>query len=345
MSKKTGQSKKSAIEIIEEAVHLLRISPVNLLSVYYAGSLPFILGLLYFWGDMSRNAFADEYCVPASLGIAVLFIWMKCWHSVFAVNALAMATQSEVPAWSFRNIMRLVATQTTIQPSGLFLLPIALLMALPFGWVYAFYQNTLVQQYDKNVEVKNVISESVRQARLWSGQNHIILYIMILLGFITLFNIGIVIFILPYILKQYLGIETIFTMSGTNALNTTFLATVCGVTFLCTDPLIKTVYVLRCFYGLSLMSGDDLKARLRSFLPQSKIIAGLMFIFLSQGLLQYTPELMADQKQGASFNYSSENVSSDFSMAVSPDELDNSIKEIMTRREFAWRMPREKKRK
>ncbi|MCP4111671.1 MAG: hypothetical protein GY749_40140 [Desulfobacteraceae bacterium] len=332
--KKTTWSAKTAIETIEEAVHLLRISPINLLSPYYIGSLPFVLGLLYFWGDMSRNAFADEYCVPASMGTAVLFIWMKCWHSVFAVNIMAMISKSEVPAWSFRSIMRLVATQTITQPSGLFLVPLALVLAFPFGWVYAFYQNLLVQPYDKTVEIKNAITESVRQAKLWPGQNHIILYIMILLGFITLFNVGIVISILPYILKKYLGIETVFTMSGINAvLNTTFLATVCGVTFLCTDPLVKTVYVLRCFYGLSLMSGDDLKARLRYFFPHSKLTLGLMLLVITGSVLQYVPALAsypADTPSGPG-------------MAVSPDELDSSIKEIMTRREFTWRMPREKK--
>ncbi|MCP4350781.1 MAG: hypothetical protein GY795_35395 [Desulfobacterales bacterium] len=333
MKKKTTRSGKTAIEIIEEAVHLLRISPINLLSSYYIGSLPFVLGLLYFWGDMSRNAFADEYCVPASMGIAVLFIWMKCWHSVFAANIMAMTSKSEIPAWSFRSIMRLVATQTIIQPSGLFLVPLALVLAFPFGWVYAFYQNLLVQPYDKTVEIKNAITESVRQAKLWPGQNHIMLYIMILLGFITLFNVGIVIFMLPYILKKYLGIETVFTMSGINAVfNTTFLATVCGVTFLCTDPLVKTVYVLRCFYGLSLMSGDDLKARLRYFFPHSKLTLGLMLV-ITGCVLQYVPALAsypAGTRSGPG-------------MAVSPEELDSSVKEIMTRREFTWRMPREKK--
>jgi hypothetical protein len=48
-------------------------------------------------------------------------------------------------------------------------------------------------------------------------------------------------------------------------LNTTFFATAFWLTYLCVDPIAKAVYVLRCFYGESLRSGEDLKAELRNF--------------------------------------------------------------------------------
>ena len=47
---------KSALRIIEETVHLLRTGPGLLLSVYYLGSVPFVLGLLYFWADIDRKS-------------------------------------------------------------------------------------------------------------------------------------------------------------------------------------------------------------------------------------------------------------------------------------------------
>ena len=40
---------------------------------------------------------------------------------------------------------------------------------------------------------------------------------------VVLLNVSIAIFILPYVLKKFAGLETIFTMSGMHALNTTFL--------------------------------------------------------------------------------------------------------------------------
>lgn len=76
---KRGHKKyhKSAIRMIEEAVHLLRSEPGELLAGYYLGSVPFVLGLLYFWADMSRGANSDEHSVMGALGLSFLFVWMK----------------------------------------------------------------------------------------------------------------------------------------------------------------------------------------------------------------------------------------------------------------------------
>ena len=65
------------------------------------------------------------------------------------------------------------------------------------------------------------------------------------------------------------GIESVFTQSPLSVWNTTFLSGVLGLTYLCVDPLVKAVYVLRCFYGESLKSGEDLKAELKHFATAS----------------------------------------------------------------------------
>ncbi len=49
-----------------------------------SGQHPFVLGLMYFWADMSRGANAGEHCTLAALSLASLYIWMKFWHAVFA---------------------------------------------------------------------------------------------------------------------------------------------------------------------------------------------------------------------------------------------------------------------
>ena len=73
----------TGLTLAEQAVHLLRRSGAPALLAYYTGSLPFALGLLYFWSDMSRNPMADQYCGPAAAGLALLFIWMKYWQVRF----------------------------------------------------------------------------------------------------------------------------------------------------------------------------------------------------------------------------------------------------------------------
>src|SRR6185369_11752656 len=78
------QRGKNGIGLIEEATHLLRLAPAGAWASYYLGSLPFLLGLLYFWADMSRSPFAYQHLVGEAFGMSLLFIWMKCWQTVFA---------------------------------------------------------------------------------------------------------------------------------------------------------------------------------------------------------------------------------------------------------------------
>src|SRR5687767_10875370 len=73
-----------AIELIEEAVHTLRLLPGRAWAMYYLGGPPFVLGLLYFWTDMSRSVEAYDHCAPAALAVALLFLWLKVWQAIFA---------------------------------------------------------------------------------------------------------------------------------------------------------------------------------------------------------------------------------------------------------------------
>ena len=135
---------RGSLEIIEEAVHLLRMSPGSTLALYYIGALPFVLGLLYFWADMSRSSTARDHCASFALGVSLLFLWMKTWQAVFARRFKARITDRPAPALTVSKLARVAVVQTVLQPSGLFLLALSLSIVLPFGWVYAFYQNVTV---------------------------------------------------------------------------------------------------------------------------------------------------------------------------------------------------------
>ena len=141
-------------------------------------------------------------------------------------------------------------------------------------------------------------------------------------GVVIFLNISFAAFIIPQMAKTLFGIDSIFTLSGMRMiLNTTFWIAMLGMSYLCLDPFIKTVYVLRCFYGSALKSGEDLKKELHRILASGKKMAmGLTIVVLCA-----TPfACLAGQPT-----------------SVSPGELDRSIEETLGRREFAWRMPRE----
>src|SRR6185503_3700557 len=122
---RTFEQGKGPFELIEEVFHLLRLAPAATLATYYLGSLPFILGLLYFWSDMSRAAFAEQRLMGGTIGMTLLFVWMKCWQAAFAQQLKAQLCGEPAPRWNFARLSRLVLVQIILQPSGLFLLPAA----------------------------------------------------------------------------------------------------------------------------------------------------------------------------------------------------------------------------
>jgi hypothetical protein len=322
MRKAPKHPSKSAILLLEEAVHLLRKAPMFLLFSYYIGTLPFILGLFYFWADMSRSADAQSYHAVASLGVALLYIWMKCWHVVFAARVKMNISGQPLPQWSFQRLLSLVSTQTLIHATAFFILPLAALLAIPFGWCYAFYQNITAEGITELSDLKALCKKAWFQARLWPRQNHMLLSIFFMFGIIVFLNIASAIYILPHLLKKYLGIESMFTLSGAHVINTTFWVVTIGISYLCMNPLVKTVYVLRCFYGGALKSGDDLKTELKGLMSgKAGVVVGILFAAL--WIANPTPSVATETG------------------FVSPEALDRSIDEVMAQREFTWRMPRE----
>lgn len=370
---------KEALDIIEEAVHLLRTSSPSVLALYYIGSLPFVLGLLYFWADMSRSAFAYTHCAEAAFGLALLFLWMKSWQAAFAQRLKANICGRTTCHWTIRRIAGLVTVQTIIQPWGIFVLPIALIIGLPFGWAYAFYQNATVLG-DGHNDVGTILKKSWRQATLWPKQNHIIiwllspwllvvtailalvlipffsalspeaaapsllflfLFFMLLiplcpLGIVSAANIGLTIFFIPQLLKMFFGIETIFTLSGPHIMNSTFFAAVCAITYVCIDPLVKAGYVLRCFYGESVRTGEDLKVELRRFRAPATLTASVfIFLLLYCGVPNVTAAASSDIPPSSVPALQSSKPD------VSAQELDQAISTVINQPEYAWRMPRE----
>lgn len=309
------------IELVGEALHLIRMAPLHVLSSYFIGSAPFILGFLYFWSDMSRSAFAHQRCFNASLGLAVLFVWMKTWQSIFASGLRRHITGAPDPGWTLAGIRRTIARQTAIQPYGLLLIPASMTLAVPFFAVYSFYQNATVLDEGNDVDMKLFRKRAWRQALVWPGQNHTLMwllnpwilaagmiaafgsvwlllsfspelrglaqeldttdkYMMAILSIILIYhfalplaplgcivagNIALLLVVLPAALNFVAGIETSFTLSGIHGImNTTFLMTVYSLSYLCLDPVIKAAYVLRCFYGESEKTGQDLLVELKT---------------------------------------------------------------------------------
>ena len=308
--------------MIEEAVHILRAAPGALLSIYYIGSVPFILGLLYFWADMSRSAKAYEYSAMAALGLSFLFVWMKFWQTVFMFQIRAQFFNEISHPWSLQRITSIAATQSLIQATRFLVLPLASLMVIPFGFCYAFYQNVAAHDDSQGQALGSTCKWAWRQAKLWPRQNHLLISIYWLFGFVIFINVAIAAMLIPQLVKTLFGVDSAFSFSGIYMfLNTTFWIVALGITYLLLDPLIKATYVLRCYYGSALQSGEDLRTELnRNMAHRKKLVAGFFFVAVC-----LTPLTTIAEPP----------------LPVSPLDLDRAIEDTMSRREFSWRLPRE----
>ena len=330
MSRPRSHSNPGALELIERAVHLLRGAPAAAWAAYALGTLPFVLGLLYFWAEMSQGAFARRRCGPESLAMAGLFLWMKCWQSVFCRRLLDHFTGAASAPWGFRRVCNLIVVQGATQPFGLLLLPLAATIIVPLGWTYAFYQN-LTALGEGQGEVRPALKKASSLALLWPGNNHLVLLILSLFGLFVWLDVVVGMVAVPQLLKMLLGIETVFSRSGAAAyFNSTFLAATLVTAYYCVDPLSKAIYVLRSFQGASLATGTDLKVELAAFRRAARTAAvAVILLFASTGGARAADPARAAAQAGAA------------APSISPPDLNRSIEQVLKRDEFTWRMPRE----
>ncbi len=284
----------SAIEILEQAVSLLRNAPARALVAYLAGAVPFALAVLFFLNDMTRSAFAFDHLAAWSFALAVLYVWKNVWQAIFAADLYeTLSPGSRRPA----NPLRLIAIQAALQPVGL-------IAPLPFPWTTAFFRNAALFAalgYDEPVRFAR------KQAVLWTRQNWGVLAI-VSLGAVLLFaNVMIVIMLVPQLGRSFLGIEGDLVRLGIRIFNFTTASAAAALTWLAIDPLLDAVYVLRCYYGESIATGEDLLAALK------RAVAIIVLLFCA------VPAMRAQ---------------------VDVQQLDHSIDNVIHSREFAWRTPR-----
>ncbi len=325
-------SEYGVVSLVEEGSQLLRCLPLSVLAAYIVGTLPFVLGLLFFWSDMSRSALAPRHCSAGALGLGLLFVWMKCWQTVYCRQISARLTLQPGPPWTPARLFRLAARQSLLQATAFIFLPLAVLFTVPAAWVYAFYQNATVLDDGSPEGLAELVRKTWHQTILWPRQNHLMLLILGAFGFSVFLNGVLVLALSPMLLKRFFGLDTVFTLSGWQGLfNTTFLAVAVALAHVCLDPLIKTLYTLRCFHGRSLRSGEDLRARLAR---QRRGTTGLMvLIFLIAGGV--APRAEAAAREGPAAEAAASPA------RIQAEDLNDAIRDVLAQPRYTWRLPRD----
>ncbi len=319
---------QGALDLLEEAAQLLRRAPVSVLAVYYLGSIPFGLGFLYFWADMSCGADASRNLSQEAFGVALLFLWMKCWQTFFTRVLWTRLSGETWPAWTWGRWLKTLFLQITLQPLGFLAIPLAALLTLPFAWVYAFFQNVTVMGEGSEMNLNELGRKAWRQACLWPRQNNCLIAFVSLFALFVFLDLASATQLGPWFLKSFLGIETALTRSPKSFFNTTLFAVLCVLTYLCVDPLLKAAYALRCFYGGSLLTGEDLKAELKT--SAAPFAAMALAVFWAWGCATFAQA--AETSPGPMARQTVQ--------SVQAPELDKAIAEALQDAEFRWHEPR-----
>ncbi|MFN7973158.1 MAG: DUF4129 domain-containing protein [Acidobacteriota bacterium] len=292
---------RGAIDLLDGAIHLLRTAPTSAHLAYVAGTGPFVVSFLFFWTDMLMSARADRHVVRASLLVTIAYLWMKAWQAHYAARLRCHASGGgSAPA-------RLALAQIVWQPWSLVALPIAVLVLLPFGWVYAFFQS---------IAVTGDRGAALRQASLWPKQNAVLLSILALLALFVFANVLLTILVLPSLLQSLLGIGVDLPGSPFALLNGTTAVIAVLLTYGLMAPLTRAVYALRCADGDAILSGEDLRSELRLVTGKARVAMPLLLLALAGALASAQPG------------------------TIPPDELDASISATLERPEFGWRLRR-----
>lgn len=310
----------AASELVEEAVHLLRQAPAGTLAIYYAGTAPFALGVVFFWARTTWFRPTDETVAGWALGLVGLFAAMKLAHVEFCGRLMRRRLGDAPPAFSWRRLMRVAAAQLRWQAWGMMVLPVSLVLSVPFGWAYAFYQSASVIG-----ESPRLRAEAWQQAQLWPGQNHLGLLLLSAFGCAVWVNVAVAFWLVPWLANRLLGIDNLFGIAGWRMWNTTLFAAITMVTWLAVDPLVKAFYTLRVMYGRSRRTGEDLRVELRAARRSGGRAAVLAAMVFGVGVLA-GPELRAAEKESGPVP------------AVRAEELDTAIDDVLAGSGFEWRL-------
>ncbi|HYR57365.1 MAG TPA: hypothetical protein VEO95_02000, partial [Chthoniobacteraceae bacterium] len=274
---------RPALELVEDAVRLLRRAPAEVFVMHFVGSAPCMLYAIYFFTDLSRSAFAASHVISSSLTLAALYSWMKCWQAVAVAHLRAALLGKDAPRWDAARLMRLAAAQIFVHPFGLLLRLAGGTLVVPYVWAATFCQNVSVLGDGTPAGVRELCAAAWQEARRWPLGAHGLAGLLTLFGFFVYLNFLALLATVPLLLKSFFGVETMFSQYAFGLLNPTFFVAVFALTYLFLDPIRKAAIALRCFHGRSLRTGEDLTVeaqRVRRATPAraAALVAALLVV-------------------------------------------------------------------
>ncbi len=255
------------LDTLEEAFDLLQRAPAAVWLRYLSGVAPLIVGLLWAWNDLSASRGPNDNPVLVALFLVAILVWFYRCRQIFAGR--------------LRNILGLIGGTGNKSRSSwalacfegvkLLAMPIAALSLLPLAYATAFFRSVTLFG-GEGMPARDAAARAWKASGAWQRENWFILAIVNLLVLAVFINVAITVIVAPMLVKMLTGYESIFTQRGAQTLAIQFPIIV-ALTWLCFDPLLQAVYVVRAFKFDGLRTGEDLLVRLKRLAPALVLIA------------------------------------------------------------------------
>ena len=300
-----------ALPLLEEAVHLLRRTPLSTLVCHVLGTAPFALALLLFWNDVNNLHTPDSTLMRESMVLALLLVWMNCWRAVFAGRMRRQLSATSDKPWTWRRTWNLFACQAFLGATKLVALPAAIISIVGFAWTVAFYRSAATLADRADLDPIEVMRKAAHLANLDRRQGWLILPIIGGLQLLVTINLAIALGMVPQLIRMLTGYESQFSRGGPFFVFTPiFLWSTLAISWMLFDPFTQAVFCLRSFHGESITTGEDIRANLRVLAAPLLIVIGLLLIVPGRSMA-----------------------------AVPKQDLEQGVKQAMQAPEYDWRLP------
>jgi hypothetical protein len=320
---------------------------------FYAGAVPFAIGMLYFVADMGRSSLAADDAPAAAAGMAAIYFWMRWCQAGFCAGLWDTISPGQLPKRTGVERLRAVAALFLLQSLNLPFLLVGLFFAVPLGWIVAMLQNFTVLAATQDLggrAGRQLFSSAVRHSHHHWAQNHGILLVLCFVALFTWINLIATCLIVPGLAKSFFGVESVFTVSPMAAMmNSTFFLGSILLTWLVVSPMMKAAYSLRCFYAESRHTGADLLSRLATCRAKRDRVEGsaepasrrpsTTGVAVGLVLLCLAVETPGGAQEGGS-RPAPDPVASAAGGEVTPEKFRESIGETMEQKKYQWQLSR-----
>lgn len=234
--------KLSGLALIDRSIFLVRTSLLSHLWIYYCSTIPALLYFLFFFNDMSNGSSGNNRIIYSSLILVLLLILMKTGQAVFCLRSYETLIGGTFRKLNIQQIFTCASQQTIFACTEMIVMPLAMLLTIPFGWCYAFFQ---IGSIGTLIFEKNLIAQSVTHSKVLPVQNHMMLWVIcpqFLLTMImcyiavpplvTLFDAGTNTQILIYLISGILAFATLLVNPLGFILFSNFLAAIVFLPYL-----------------------------------------------------------------------------------------------------------------